>query len=282
MKNRYIVYSVILLLLGSFLCLSSYIIDDYKNKREEDSVEKARKIVSYAENSKNENDILLARDALSMVKAGKDKDELLDIIDNLYISIRKENVLNDYMEILNNIEQSLDEKELLKVKDDIESIPYDEIKNELLNYALKISNKIEENKKESLTISKRVENLKSDAEVIETLYGKITAFTPYCSDGCNGYVASGLFVGNGNIYYNDNEYGTVRIVAADRSYPFGTIVRIKNLWYYDEDVYAIVLDRGGAIGKNKRALFDLLFEYDNMANDFGVENATFEILRLGY
>ena len=85
-----------------------------------------------------------------------------------------------------------------------------------------------------------------------------------------------------SLKYKDKEYGKVRIVAADKSYPFGTIVKIKNLWYFNEDVYAIVLDRGGAIGKNKRALFDLLFALEENANTFGVENATCEILRLGY
>lgn len=75
----------------------------------------------------------------------------------------------------------------------------------------------------------------------------------------------------------------VRIVAGDSSYPFGTIVRIKNLNYFGEDIYAIVLDRGGAIGKNKRVLFDLLFALDENANKFGVAyNVECEILRLGY
>ena len=121
-----------------------------------------------------------------------------------------------------------------------------------------------------------------NVKVLETLTGNITAYTPYCGGGCNGKTASGVFVGN-NIFYNDKEYGLVRIVAGDASYPFGTIVRIKGLYYFNEDVYAIVLDRGGIVGKNKWALFDLLFYSDGNSNDFGVQkNIKCEILRLGY
>ena len=91
-----------------------------------------------------------------------------------------------------------------------------------------------------------------------------------------------MFVGN-TIYYNDKEYGKVRIVAADKSYPFGTIVRFNNLNYFNDAVYAIVLDRGGAIGKGKRVLFDLLFKTENEANNFGIEkNVSCDILRMGY
>ncbi len=123
-----------------------------------------------------------------------------------------------------------------------------------------------------------------NAKVLETLKGTITAYTPYCSDGCHGYTATGRFVGNGNIHYKDKEYGTVYIVAGDPSIPFGSIVRLKNVSYFGgRDIYAIVLDRGGAIGKNRRALFDLLFALEKNANNFGVRrNVTCEILRRGY
>ena len=67
--------------------------------------------------------------------------------------------------------------------------------------------------------------------------------------GCQGYTASGKYVGNGDIYQYDDEYGMVYIVAGGSEYPFGTIVRFKNVNYFGKDIYAIVLDRGGAIGK---------------------------------
>ena len=47
-------------------------------------------------------------------------------------------------------------------------------------------------------------------------------------------------------------------------------------------IIAIVLDRGSAIGRDKRAQFDLLFENESVTSSFGLCNATFEIVRLGY
>ena len=116
--------------------------------------------------------------------------------------------------------------------------------------------------------------------VLATYKGNITAYGPDCV-GCSGVTASGYNVRN-NIYYNDKEYGKVRILAADKSLPFGTIVRIKDLSNYNEPIMAIVLDRGGAIGFNKKANFDLLYHSEKETNSFGSRQATFEILRRGY
>jgi len=113
--------------------------------------------------------------------------------------------------------------------------------------------------------------------VLATYNGIITAYGPDCY-GCIGYTASGFDVRN-NIYYNDSTYGTVRIVAADKSLSFGTIVRITNI---DEPIIAIVLDRGGAIGFNKKVYFDLLYPSERDTYSFGKKNATFEILRYGF
>ena len=111
--------------------------------------------------------------------------------------------------------------------------------------------------------------------VIETTYGTASAYSPYCY-GCSGFTASGYDVKN-NTYYQDNTYGTIRIVAADSKYPFGTIVRIN------DGIIAIVLDRGGGIGINKKFQYDILTSSDAEAYQIGVMyNAKFEILRLGY
>ena len=111
--------------------------------------------------------------------------------------------------------------------------------------------------------------------VIETTYGTASAYSPYCY-GCSGFTASGYDVKN-NTYYQDNTYGTIRIVAADSEYPFGTIVRIN------DGIIAIVLDRGGGIGINKKFQYDILTSSDAEAYQIGVMyNAKFEILRLGY
>lgn len=116
-------------------------------------------------------------------------------------------------------------------------------------------------------------------EVIEVQYGKLSRYGPDCY-GCSGYVAYGKYVGDGTIYYYDNYYGNVRILAGDKSYPFGTIVRVS---FENESFLGIVLDRGGAIGFNRTALFDLLYPSEYLANIDGVNyNTKFEVLRIGF
>lgn len=113
---------------------------------------------------------------------------------------------------------------------------------------------------------------------LEVQTGAISSYGPDCV-GCSGTLASGFYAGNGNIYYQDSTYGSVRIVAGDRSYPFGTIVKVSGTPLGDFN--AIVLDRGGGIGFGKRFLFDLLFPSE--AEGFGSYwNITFTILRYGY
>ena len=123
-----------------------------------------------------------------------------------------------------------------------------------------------------------------DSKVIETLTGSLVGYGPDCYGCTSNRTASGMYIGEGNIYYNDSTYGKVRIVAGDISYPFGTIVRISNVdLYNDEPFYAVVLDRGGDIGKNNKFLFDLLFTSESDAYSLGTEyNIKFEIMRLGY
>lgn len=110
----------------------------------------------------------------------------------------------------------------------------------------------------------------------EIIVGRMSGYGPDCY-GCSGYLAYGMYVGDGTIYYNDSEYGLVRIVAGDRKYPFGTIIKVNNSFL------AIVLDRGGAIGIGKSFLFDLLYPNENIANENGILiDAEFEILRNGF
>ncbi len=125
---------------------------------------------------------------------------------------------------------------------------------------------------------------KKEDKSLETLFGNLSGYGPDCYGCSTMLTASGRYVGNGNIYYEDSTYGKIRIVAGDVSYPFGTIIKISNVDYFNDiSFYAIVLDRGGAIGKNKPYLFDLLFINENEAYNLGVEtNIKFEIVRLGY
>ena len=79
--------------------------------------------------------------------------------------------------------------------------------------------------------------------------GTLTGYGPDCP-GCIGlvYCSPNPNVLNGNIYYNDKEYGTLRILAADYSIPCGSIIHIENYKFVDGDEFTgIVLDRGSAI-----------------------------------
>ena len=119
--------------------------------------------------------------------------------------------------------------------------------------------------------------------MIETYYGKMTGYGPDCI-GCSGITASGMNVLNGNIYYEDETFGNIRIVAGDKSIPFGSIIRITGVSIATEPILAIVLDRGGMIGFEtwKHSYFDLLFESEQAAIPVGRQDATFELLRRGY
>lgn len=122
--------------------------------------------------------------------------------------------------------------------------------------------------------------IKKENEVLDKFTGTITGYGPDC-DGCIGITASGYDVRN-TIYYNDKTYDKVRVLAADKSLPFGTIIKVSNLENYN-DFIGIVLDRGSAISFDGFSQIDLLFESENYSYNFGRhQNVTFEILRLGY
>ena len=118
-------------------------------------------------------------------------------------------------------------------------------------------------------------------DVKNTLVGTMSGYGPDCR-GCSGGLAAGWNARNGNIYYNDATYGKIRIVAGDRSLPFGTIIRVVNS-NVGVPFYAIVLDRGGDIGVGRRYMFDLLFASEADASRWGLsKNTTVEIVRYGY
>ena len=111
--------------------------------------------------------------------------------------------------------------------------------------------------------------------------GKITGYGPDCK-GCGGNSACAPRQNfkNGNIYFNDTTYGKVRIVAADRSLPCGSIVRIHNISIYNEPIIAIVMDRGSSVNGNH---LDLLFETEkNMQGMHTQSNIQYDILRIGF
>ena len=136
-------------------------------------------------------------------------------------------------------------------------------------------------------------------EVIETYTGILTGYGPDCV-GCGNFntgkvsTASGYHVSNivdgviepaFTITYNDSQYGEVRIVAADDSIPFYSIVRITIPG--SEPIMTIVLDRGSTVGfENCRSdrgcltNFDLLFASESEAIG-KTQNVKFELLRSG-
>ena len=108
----------------------------------------------------------------------------------------------------------------------------------------------------------------------------ISHYGPDCQGCGNGETAAGYNVSNGRLTYEDPTYGTLRIVAADKKYPLGTVIRLSQ---GDFNVNAIVLDRGGGIGDGKKYQIDLLIESETVCNKYSVYyGATLEVLRYGY
>lgn len=303
MKKITIIIIIILLAITS--SFSIYKLNEFSSKKEQERLEKERISVALiylkdANSTKTKEDINKAKKYIEQIKSKSKKEELKEEIQLLELEIKQQEIRTNYNEKLNTIEKNLNQTELNAVVAEINLLEYENLKKELLERTNVIQNKInievkrkeEQKKQEEINYYNKMKQIDatpvistppSNITVLETITGKITAFTPYCVDGCHGYVASGKFVGNGDIYQYDHEYGMVRIVAGDPDYPFGTIVKMKNLGYFGGDVYAIVLDRGGAIGKNRRAVFDILFATEENANRFGVaNNIECEILRFGY
>lgn len=123
------------------------------------------------------------------------------------------------------------------------------------------------------------DSVEEQDEVISVVSGSLTGYGPDCY-GCSGITNSGYDVSN-TIYYNDPEYGNVRILAADPSFPLYSIFRVSNVPNM-ESFIAIVLDRGGNVGFGRGTLFDLLFATEKDPNILSMtENVTFELLRSG-
>lgn len=110
--------------------------------------------------------------------------------------------------------------------------------------------------------------------------GVMTGYGPDCA-GCSGVTgcAPSQNVKNGNIYFKDNTYGKVRIVASSSSIPCGSIVKISNSTLSKGAITAIVLDRGGAVQGTK---MDFLEESEKKALRVGKQIVTYEIVRWGW
>ena len=121
-----------------------------------------------------------------------------------------------------------------------------------------------------LTANKRIE-----------FQGTLTGYGPDCV-GCSGKLGCPPYqnVQNGNIYYQDETYGQIRILAADPSIPCGSIIKIANYNYVEGDFYGIVLDRGSDI---HGLTMDLLFDSEQTTRPLGrAYNINFQIERWGF
>lgn len=183
----------------------------------------------------------------------------------------KSSDLLEYIQTQDKVEDENDEDE--KVEEDTT----DEDETEEAS-----SNEKEEAKEEDVVeeVSAPTPDPQPVSDVLETQVGSLSGYGPDCR-GCTGFLSSGRDVRNGNIYYQDSTYGQVRILAGDKSYSYGTIVRVKSSRL--GTFLAIVLDRGGSVGFGKSHLFDLLYSSsaEALANEVSY-NTTFEILRYGY
>ena len=110
------------------------------------------------------------------------------------------------------------------------------------------------------------------ASALSQIY-KLTHYGPDCS-GCSGTTASGYNVRN-TIYYNDNTYGKIRVVAM-KDLPLYSVIKIKN-YKQSGDIIAIVLDKPKNYG-----IIDLLVESEKKSSQLGIQNnVQIEILRRG-
>lgn len=136
-------------------------------------------------------------------------------------------------------------------------------------------------------------------EVVEVGVGKygeyrgvLTGYGPDC-DTCDGrgYVACPTQDGKwlnlikDGIYYSDQRYGKLQIIAADwREFPCGTVVEISN-GDLDEPIYGVVLDTGSAMRKaydNGYVHIDVAFKSESELSFDTNKNTSFKVKRWGW
>ena len=283
MKKSFIVLGIFALLTGLFI--KFYRFDDKVSLSDDKGVNEIKKLLEEAKTSNNLESITKAKKMFDDYDVSSS--ELLIDITNLEFKINKDNLQKGYEEKLTALESSLNEEETNKIKEEINSIKFDDVKETLLEKVKVIENKIAAKKEEERKRKEAEEKSRQEANfkamdgpvysrdpgfpVIETIVGNLSAY------------ASGSYRASGKVHYEDKDFGTVYVVAGDPKYPKGTIVRLKNVGYFGKTVYAIVLDRGGAIGIGRSYLFDVLFGSVENMHHFGVQrNVTCEIVRWGY
>ena len=146
--------------------------------------------------------------------------------------------------------------------------------------AVHLVSKYNKNIVKTKTVDTFQEVLKYASKMPVKFEGTITGYGPDC-EGCGGKTGCPprQNVKNGNIYFQDQEYGKVNIVATDSRIPCGSIIKITNS-SLGKEVITIALDRGGVIKGN---LMDFLVETEKKAAKvIGRQKVTFEIVRWGW
>lgn len=129
----------------------------------------------------------------------------------------------------------------------------------------------------ALKVEKDIQNDIYSAK--ETYEGDLTGYGADCPL-CGGHLACmpSLDVLHGNVTYNDQTYGNVRIVASSMNLPCGSVVRFSSSRISDEPVIAIVLDRG-VLG----TALDLLVETNDAAyTSVGRIKLSYDVIRKGW
>ena len=199
-----------------------------------------------------------------------ENDNLCKMDNNTSLRFRKmleENIVelkDDVIEDLSDKEASSDEK--LEQKEDSKEGITEEV----------VSEPVVEVPKEEETVTT---TLSEERDVLQTVVGNLTGYGADCY-GCSGLTSTGFNLNN-SIYYEDSEFGSVRILAADPTFPFYSIFRVSGVPGMDSFI-GIVLDRGGNVGFGRGTLFDLAFESESSPDVIPLtRNVTFELLRSG-
>lgn len=122
--------------------------------------------------------------------------------------------------------------------------------------------------------------------------GKITGYGPDCA-GCSATGTVACYTKNkekhslvnDGIYYEDEDFGSVRILSAASAIPCGTIIKIDNGVL--EPFYGVVLDRGGSMNRawnSGTVWIDLAYSSNNDARNAKItgNNIKFEVQRWGF
>lgn len=211
------------------------------------------------------------------------QDTVEKVLEELNVSLNKEDKINK------DIDEIVQDKDLIEITRletkevvEIESVPYTTKKVGSGTWTKTVTQEGEDGEVEvtylvcysngeeiSRTVSKEkiikepVEEIITYGGIQEgtTFSGRLTTFGGDCT-GCGGSSASGVKLSAKNGVNNtDTPFLTYKgkqyyCLAADRSIPFGTIIKITNHnLNLPSTIYGIVVDRGGAIVGNKIDIF---------------------------